>query len=166
MDTHVKLMLGIPLAVIAGISLMSAGGRNADAVPTTPTSDKTAIASHAAEAGVASAADYPIESCKAAIALMMDRDPKSISGKTLSGGLVHISYERPDDGKRWQARCELIDDNHLRWAAFDAFGDGQQGRWRNEDSIRASISDGRLRIELDQSGVIKKDESYDLSALS
>jgi hypothetical protein len=166
MDTHVKAMFGIPLAIIAGISMMQAIGGSADAVPATPTTGEANAVAPKTEAPAALASDYPIESCKAAIALIMDRDPKSISGKKLANGLVHVSYKRPEDGKRWQARCELIDDDHIRWAAFDAFGDGQQGRWRDEDSIQASIEDGRLQINLDQSGVIQKHESYDLSALS
>lgn len=166
METHVKVMFGIPLAIIAGISMMQGVGGSADAVPATPTTGKASIVAPKAEAPAAFASDYPIESCKAAIALIMDRDPKSISGKKHTGGLVHVSYKRPEDGKRWQARCELIDNGHLRWAAFDAFGDGQQGRWRDEDSIQALVKDGQLQIDLDQSGVIKKQRSYALSELS
>lgn len=111
-------------------------------------------------------ASYPVESCKAAIALIMDRDPATIQGRKLPDGLAHVSYTRPDDGKRWQARCQVVDDAHIRWAAFDAFGDGQQGRWRDEDKIRVEVGDGRLQIDVDQSGVIAKRESYDLSTLS
>src|SRR3546814_5256551 len=74
------------------------------------------------------ASAYPIESCKAAIALIMDRDPKIIQGRKLADGQVHVSYRRPDDGKKWEARCEMVDDSHLQWAAFNAFGDGQMGQ--------------------------------------
>lgn len=109
---------------------------------------------------------HPVEACKATIALINDRDPSSMRGSKLSDGLVHVTWRSPDDGKRWQARCEMIGNDQLRWAAFDAFGDGQQGRWRSEDSVEVSVSDGQLHINLDQSGVIKKQESYLLSALS
>src|SRR3546814_8818964 len=52
------------------------------------------------------ASAYPIESCKAAIALIMDRDPKIIQCRKLADGQVHVSYRRPDDGKKWEARSE------------------------------------------------------------
>ena len=108
---------------------------------------------------------YPVEACKAAIALMNDRDPSSMQGSTMPDGLAHVTWRSPDDGKRWQARCEMIGNDKLRWAAFDAFGDGQQGRWRSEDSVKVSVSEGRLHVNLDQSGVVKKQESYQLSTL-
>src|SRR3546814_9677279 len=108
------------------------------------------------------ASAYPIESCKAAIALIMDRDPKIIQGRKLADGQVHVSYRRPDDGKKWEARCEMVDDSHLQWAAFNAFGDGQMGRWRTEDRIEIKVSDGQLQVDVDQSGVMKKNESFSI----
>src|SRR3546814_3478378 len=108
------------------------------------------------------ASAYPIESCKAAIALIMDRDPKIIQGRKLADGQVHVSYRRPDDGKKWEARCEMVDDSHLQWAAFNAFGDGQMGRGRTEDRIEIKVSEGQVQVDVDQSGVMKKNERFSL----
>jgi hypothetical protein len=109
---------------------------------------------------------YPVEACKAVIALMNDRDPSTFDGHKLPEGLAHVTWRSPDDGKRWQARCEMIGNDRLQWAAFDAFGDGQQGRWRSEDTIEVTVENGHLHIDLNQSGVIRKQKSYPLSALS
>src|SRR3546814_7446586 len=65
-----------------------------------------------------------------------------------------------------EARCEMVDDSHLQWAAFNAFGDGQMGRWRTEDRIEIKVSDGQLQVDVDQSGVMKKNESFSLKSLS
>src|SRR3546814_6137623 len=69
----------------------------------------------------------------------------------LGDGMIHVSYRRPDDGKRWEARCEMVGDNQLRWAAFNAFGDGQMGRWRSEDRIDISIADGKMKVDVSRS---------------
>lgn len=109
--------------------------------------------------------DHIVEACKASIALMNDRDPTTFTGHKIASGTAHVSWRSRDDNKRWQARCEAIDDNRLRWAAFNAFGDGKQGRWRSEDTIEVSVDNSSLRINLNQSGAIRKQKSYPLSAL-
>src|SRR3546814_6116165 len=78
----------------------------------------------------------------------------------LGDGMIHVSYRRPDDGKRWEARCEMVGDNQLRWAAFNAFGDGQMGRWRSEDRIDISIADGKMKVDVSQSGTSVNSESF------
>jgi hypothetical protein len=123
----------------------------------------------AAAATVASgefASKYPVQSCKAAIAAIMGRDPKTMNGRKLGDGMIHVSYRRPDDGKRWEARCEMVGDNQLRWAAFNAFGDGQMGRWRSEDRIDISIADGKMKVDVSQSGTPVNSESFSLKSLS
>src|SRR3546814_10694848 len=54
----------------------------------------------------------------------------------------------------------MVDDSHLQWAAFNAFGDGQMGRWRTEDRIEIKVSDGQLQVDVDQSGVMKRSEEH------
>src|SRR3546814_16002050 len=96
----------------------------------------------------------------------MGRDPKTMNGRKLGDGMIHVSYRRPDDGKRWEARCEMVGDNQLRWAAFNAFGDGQMGRWRSEDRIDLSIADGKMKVDVSQSGTSVNSESFSLKSLS
>lgn len=112
------------------------------------------------------ASKYPVQSCKAAIAVIMGRDPSTMNGRKLGDGMIHVSYRRPDDGKRWEARCEMVGDNQLRWAAFNAFGDGQMGRWRSEDRIDISIADGKMKVDVSQSGTSVNSESFSLKSLS
>src|SRR3546814_1611190 len=57
------------------------------------------------------ASKYPVQSCKAAIAVIMGRDPKTMNGRKLGDGMIHVSYRRPDDGKRWEARCERSEEH-------------------------------------------------------
>lgn len=117
-------------------------------------------------ATVAATTPYAIEACKAAIAALNGRDPATMKGKKLADDLVHVSYIRPDDGKRWQSRCRIDDANHLTWAQFDAFGDGQQGRWRTEDTVEFSIEGKSLHVKVSTEGELMSDETYPLSKLS
>lgn len=110
-------------------------------------------------------ADHQVAACKAAIALMNDRDVATFSGRSLDANTVHVEWRRPDDGKIWQARCRPVGDDGLRWAAFNAFGDGQQGRWRDEDTIEAKIEGDRLYVTLRQLGLSEKRADYNLTDL-
>jgi hypothetical protein len=115
---------------------------------------------------VAATTPYAVEACKAAIAALNGRDPVTMKGKKLADDLVHVSYIRPDDGKRWQSRCRIDDANHLTWAQFDAFGDGQQGRWRTEDTVEFSVEGKSLHVKVSTEGELMSDETYPLSKLS
>ncbi|GAA0659468.1 hypothetical protein GCM10009102_04900 [Sphingomonas insulae] len=115
---------------------------------------------------VAATTPYAVEACKAAIAALNGRDPATMKGKKLADDLVHVSYIRPDDGKRWQSRCRIDDANHLTWAQFDAFGDGQQGRWRTEDTVEFSVEGKSLHVKVSTEGELMSDETYPLSKLS
>lgn len=114
---------------------------------------------------VAATTPYAVEACKAAIAAINGRDPATMKGKKLADDLVHVSYIRPDDGKRWQSRCRIDDANHLTWAQFDAFGDGQQGRWRTEDTVEFSVEGKSLHVKVSTEGELMSDETYPLSKL-
>lgn len=116
-------------------------------------------------ATVAASTPYAVEACKAAIAALNGRDPATMKGKKLADDLVHVSYIRPDDGKRWQSRCRIDDANHLTWAQFDAFGDGQQGRWRTEDTVEFSVEGKSLHVKVSTEGELISDETYPLSKL-
>jgi hypothetical protein len=109
---------------------------------------------------------YAVQACKAAVAALNGRDPATMKGRKLADGLVHVSYVRPDDGKRWQSRCRIDDANHLTWAQFDAFGDGQQGRWRSEDAVEFRVESKSLHVKISTNGELMTDEVYPLSKLS
>lgn len=112
------------------------------------------------------AIDEQLAGCKAALALMNDRDVSIFSGHRLDRDTVHVKWRRPDDGKQWEARCQKAGGNSLRWAAYNAFGDGRQGRWRDEDTITTEVEGGQITVELTQLGLGSKRASYALSELS
>lgn len=126
--------------------------------------DKTVIASTKADSSPLSS--HLVQACKATLAVMNSHDAKIFKGYSFDDVTAHVSWVRPDDGKRWQARCEMVDDNHIRWAAFDAFGDGKQGRWRDEDSIEVTIKADAVVIELQQAGMELSQKSFKLRELS
>lgn len=109
--------------------------------------------------------DHIVEACKASMALMNDRDPSTISGHQINGSTAHVSWASPD-GKTWQARCEIVSQGQVRWAAYNAFGDGNQGRWRDEDRITATIEGAKIVVDLDQLGATKRHGEYQLAKLS
>ncbi|MFM2278926.1 MAG: hypothetical protein RLZZ444_1157 [Pseudomonadota bacterium] len=118
------------------------------------------------EAAAPALAGHVVEACKAAMAVMNSRDVTTFTGRLVNGTTAHVAWTRPDDGKRWQARCEVIDENHIRWAAFDAFGDGKQGRWRDEDRIEVVVQDAAISISLEQSGLGERTDTFPLSKLT
>jgi hypothetical protein len=67
--------------------------------------------------------------CKAAIGVVMGRNPATMRIDKSIGDVVYLSYVRPDDQKRWAYKCRL-DGNKVLWGADD-------GRWRDhrDDSI-------------------------------
>lgn len=164
------LMLGT-LAMIVGINMLAMIGSNegADAAAPTAVAKESAIdvspAISPSPTVRSPLTENLVAACKVSLALMNSRDPESFTGLKIDEVTVHVAWVRPDDGKRWQARCEVIDDTHIRWAAFDAFGDGTQGRWRDEDRIQVTIQDGSISISLDQSGVEMRSKVYPLSKL-
>lgn len=110
----------------------------------------------------ASEPGHEIEACMAAVAIINDRDPATFTGAEIGPNLYHVQYRRPDDGTSWQNRCQIVDGNRIVWAAYNAFGRGQQGRWRYEDEISYSIEADQLNMRVDQSGFVRS-HSYPLS---
>ena len=78
-------------------------------------------------AGTAKFSDNQI--CRAGIAVAFGRDPAIIRIGRARGGIIYLSYIRPDDGKKWSFRCK-IQSNRIIWAS-------DTGRWRThpEDSV-------------------------------
>lgn len=68
--------------------------------------------------------------CKAGIAILMGRDPKTMTATPQGGGLTRIQYRRPDDNKLWKTDCR-IDGSRFMWRGVDSFGDDGPGRWRD-----------------------------------
>ncbi|HOB12843.1 MAG TPA: hypothetical protein PKN09_01215 [Novosphingobium sp.] len=141
-------------AIGSGMVASSAGHQQAEGAVESPEAAAPALASHV------------VEACKATMAVMNSRDATTFTGHLINDTTAHVSWVRPDDGKRWQARCEVIDENHIRWAAFDAFGDGKQGRWRDEDRIEVLVRDAAISISLEQSGLGERTETFPLSKLT
>src|SRR3546814_18215935 len=104
---------------------VSAAGTQAPAVA--PVLAATPPASAAVETAVPGelASKYPVQSCKAAIAVIMGRDPQTMHGRKLGDGMIHVSYRRPADGNRWEYRCAMVGHNHLPWASVHTFGEGK-----------------------------------------
>jgi len=104
--------------------------------------------------------------CRATIAVLMGRDVNIIKGHSLGNGVIHTDYKRPDDGKRWQARCKF-EGNRVIWASYDAFGPGTgAGRWRNEPEdamITFSLEDNGIRIAEDFGGADKIIETINVT---
>lgn len=68
--------------------------------------------------------------CRAGIAAVFGRDPKTMSARSLPDDLTRVEYRRPDDNKLWKSDCR-IDGDRIVWRGVDAFGDNGPGRWRN-----------------------------------
>lgn len=75
-------------------------------------------------------ADKVASICKAAIAELFGHSPKIMKAAPQGGGIVRISYRRPDDGKLFKNDCQL-QGNHIMWRGFDISPGSGPGRWRN-----------------------------------
>lgn len=62
--------------------------------------------------------------CKAGIATIMGRDPKTIKVLSNEGGVVLLQYRRPNDDSLWSNRCR-IEGGRIMWASGN-------GRWRDD----------------------------------
>lgn len=62
--------------------------------------------------------------CKAGIAKIMGRDPKTMKVLRNEGGMVHLQYVRTNDGSLWSYRCR-VDGSRIMWAS-------DTGRWRDD----------------------------------
>jgi hypothetical protein len=98
---------------------------------------------------------HPQDVCRAAIAALMGHDPRLLTAKPQSGGVIWVSYVRPLDRSRWTYRCKL-DGINVIWGP-------DMGPWRTSES------DGRVTYVLDGKGGVRivhrsadrsKDEMY------
>lgn len=171
MSRGVKIAFGLVAAVIVVpmvVQDLSQAGP-ATAQPDAPPATTSVPPEPAAPKAPATFAQKnPLAACQAAVAVMNSQSPRIIRGHITPDGLAHVEYRRPDDGKRWQWRCRIEPDGkHLTWAAFDAFGDGTQGRWRTEDEIIVDVDDRnpkKIEAWLNQAGEARSD-SFDRTDL-
>lgn len=154
-----KVAIAAGAVFVLGMSSVWLAGAGTDEVET------NAAPESMAQTEMLPIGEHSVAACRASLALMNGRDVNIVEGEAIDGGMVHVKWRSPD-GKRWQARCIMVDDHHMHWAAFDAFGRGEQGRWRTEDSLRAWIEGDRLFLRLEQMGVDAKTADYDLAELS
>jgi hypothetical protein len=77
----------------------------------------------AASQAVAEPATEPRAICRAAIAAIMDRDPKLVQATVAADGVVVVTHARPVDNFIFTYRCRLEGDRVL-WA-------DEPGRWRD-----------------------------------
>lgn len=105
----------------------------------------------AACAAQAQAAEFgTADLCKAAIAVEMGRDAKSMKTKT-AGDTPEIFYVRDADGQKFSYRCKL-DGDRIVWRTF-LNDDGQWGRWRDGEydaMVTYSVKGDTLHVESDQ----------------
>jgi hypothetical protein len=100
--------------------------------------------------------------CVAAIASTMSQDPSIININSFKGDITHLSYIRPDDGKKWAYRCKL-NGNKVIWAS-------DTGRWRNgqyDSVITFSVNGNKVNISEkydDGSGGTKEFTSEELKS--
>lgn len=83
--------------------------------------------------------------CKAGIAILMGRDPKTMKTTRQPDGLTRVQYRRPDDNKLWKTDCR-IEGNRVLWRGVDSFGNDGPGRWRDdpEDEVITFTLDGKV----------------------
>jgi len=100
------------------------------------------------------AADFSVaDICKAAIAVEMGRETKTMKADAESG-FTQISYRRPD-GDKFKYRCQLEGDRVV-WSTF--LNDTKQwGRWRNSESMGDAITTYKVSGEM---LVIESDQAY------
>ena len=99
----------------------------------------TDLAKADADLGVVPAKAEPIKAlnaheivsvCRAGMAELFGHPPKIMKASPQKGGIVRISYKRPDDGKRFKNDCQL-QGNRIMWRGYDIDPGSGPGRWRN-----------------------------------
>jgi len=81
--------------------------------------------------------------CRAAIGLLMDRDPKAFRVTRTDGRTLFLSYVRPIDNFDWTYRCKILG-NRVIWAS-------EPGRWREDpkdDRVSFEIVAGGRQIRI------------------
>lgn len=80
--------------------------------------------------------------CRAAVGVIMGRDPKIIKITKVKDGIYYLSYLRPSDRTKWSLRCK-IEGNQVIWASDES---GRPGRWRTHPA------DEKISFEVIQNG--------------
>lgn len=96
--------------------------------------------------------------CRTAIAVLMDRDPKSLQTSDAPDGVVVLTYARPFDNFVFTYRCKLEGDRVV-WA-------DEPGRWRDEAkdarvSFEVTASGDRIRITVSRANGATLQQLFD-----
>lgn len=101
--------------------------------------------------------------CRGAVAALNGRDPQIIKVETVSAGIAHVAYRRPDDGKVWKNQCR-VESDRVVWAAVDLNGLGSgPGRWRTDPAdevVTYEISGPTVTIRITYSDGSGAHDSY------
>lgn len=100
--------------------------------------------------------------CKAAIAAIMGRDPRTMNTAVQSDDVISVSYTRPVDKSFWAYRCKLTGTKVI-WAT-------DSGRWRthelDEDITFVVDESGGVRIKQIFTDGSKDEDYYSADALT
>ena len=96
--------------------------------------------------------------CRTAIAVLMDRDPKTLQASDAPDGVVVLTYARPFDNFVFTYRCKL-EGERVVWA-------DEPGRWRNEPkdakvSFEVAGSGDRIHITVSRANGATLQELFD-----
>jgi hypothetical protein len=83
------------------------------------------------------------EICKAAIAVLMGRDPATMKTDREADGITYFSYVRADDGSLWRYRCQL-NGSIVVWAS-------DTGPWRTrtgDEQITYVLASDRSQVTI------------------
>ena len=79
--------------------------------------------------------------CKAAIAVVMARNPATMRIDRTAKNVIYLSYLTRDDGKRWRYKCRL-EERRILWGS-------DTGRWRvhpMDSTITYSVTSESLTV--------------------
>lgn len=134
--------LAIPVVGILAAILALSQCSKTDTVANTATT--VAAAEQTASPSPSYTADQRSMICRAGIAAVFGREPKTMTARDLGDDVTRVEYRRPDDHKLWKSDCRIAGDR-IVWRGVDAFGDNGPGRWRDgpdDESLTFKI-DGR-----------------------
>ncbi|KXF79905.1 hypothetical protein [Enterovibrio coralii] len=106
--------------------------------------------------------------CRASVAAIKGKSPsimivdKRVVEAETELDIFHISYKRPDDGKKWHYRCK-VDKTRAVWSQ------GKDGRWRDQaqdPTVRFEIEGDEIKInETFPDGSASFDVTYNIYML-
>lgn len=156
------LMTALKALFVTAAICLSACERSSPPPPPAPTVSAAAIGP---SSGTVSDNDLG-RVCRGAIAALNGRDPRIIKVETLSAGVAHVVYRRPDDGTLWKNQCR-IDGARVAWAAVDLSGpDSGPGRWRidpDDEIVTFELAGPTVKIRIAYSDGSASEETYEIS---